>query len=172
MTDRGTYVEHEGRPAVRFRREYPHPVDRVWAAVTRPDELVRWFPSSVAFEEQEGGAIRFADDPHMESTAGMVLTWDPPRAFAFTWGPDEVHLTLEALPDGGTRLTLLNVLDARDAAARNAGGWHVCLLCLDHHLEGGTTFSPHEHPPAAWQPVYDAYVADGLPSGAPVPEVG
>lgn len=36
MTDRGTYVEHEGRPAVRFVRHYRHPAERVWAAVSEP----------------------------------------------------------------------------------------------------------------------------------------
>jgi hypothetical protein len=28
----GTYVERDGRPAVRLLRTYPHPIDRVWAA--------------------------------------------------------------------------------------------------------------------------------------------
>ena len=39
MTDRGTYVEHDGRPAVRFVRHYPHPAERVWAAVSEPAGL-------------------------------------------------------------------------------------------------------------------------------------
>jgi hypothetical protein len=37
--DRGTLVDHDGRPAVRFRREYARPVQRLWAAITEPDEL-------------------------------------------------------------------------------------------------------------------------------------
>ena len=31
-TDNGTYLEIDGRPAVRFERIYDHPVARVWAA--------------------------------------------------------------------------------------------------------------------------------------------
>ncbi len=123
MTDRGTYVEHEGRPAVRFVRRYPHPAERVWAAVSEPAELRHWFPSH----------------------------------------GDELHLTVE--PDGeGAVLTLLNVLEARDAAARNAAGWTVCLAELDAHLGGprGATAEP-------WPELYAAYVAAGVPSGAPIP---
>ncbi|MGH3693962.1 MAG: SRPBCC domain-containing protein [Pseudonocardiaceae bacterium] len=48
--DRGTYLEHDGRPAVRFQRTYPHPIERVWAAVTEPDELSHWFPCAVQIE--------------------------------------------------------------------------------------------------------------------------
>ena len=36
MTDPGTYVEIDGRPAVRFVRMYPQPVERVWAAIAEP----------------------------------------------------------------------------------------------------------------------------------------
>jgi len=166
--DRGTYIEHDGRPAVRFRRRYAHPVERVWAAVSTPAELVHWFPSSVELEPTEGGTIRFAGDPYMEDSTGTVLAYEPPRRLAFTWGGDELHLTLEPLPEGGTQLTLINVLEARNTAARNAAGWHVCLETLEQHLAGAATDGPHASD-EDWKPVYDAYVADGLPSGAPVP---
>jgi len=166
--DRGTYIDHDGRPAVRFRRRYPHSIEQVWSAVSTPAELIRWFPSSVEFEPREGGTIRFADDPYMEPTTGIVLTYEPPRRLAFTWGGDELHLALDALPAGGTELTLINLLEARDSAARNAAGWHACLQILDRHLAGASTDGPHGTP-EEWRPVYDAYVADGLPAGAPVP---
>lgn len=64
MTDRGTYLELDGRPAVRFRRTYPHPVERVWAAVTEPAELEAWFPSAVSMDPREGGTIEFSGDPY------------------------------------------------------------------------------------------------------------
>ena len=65
-TDLGSYVEHEGRPAVRFVRTYPHPVERVWRAVSDPAELAHWFPSAVTVEPREGGRITFSDDPYTE----------------------------------------------------------------------------------------------------------
>src|SRR4029450_2344427 len=74
MTDRGTYVEHDGRPAVRFTRRYPHSADRVWAAVSEPAGLQHWFPSRVELEPRVGGRIAFRDDPNLpEETSGTVL---------------------------------------------------------------------------------------------------
>jgi uncharacterized protein YndB with AHSA1/START domain len=167
--ERGTYLEHEGRPAVRFRRRYPHAVDRVWAAVATPEGLRAWFPSAVAFEPHVGGSITFAGDPHLPTTHGTVLAFEPPRRFAFTWGGDELRITLEPLPGGGTELTLLNVLERRDSAARNATGWTVCLSVLGRELAGERTQGPHGNDVEPFRPLYDAYVAAGLPCGAPVP---
>lgn len=171
MDDLGTYLELDGRPAVRFERTYPHPVERVWAAVTEPDQLVRWFPSAVQLEPREGGAVRFSGDPYGEGSTGVVLTWDPPHRLAFTWGPDELHLTVDDAGDGRTRLVLVNVLDDRSAAARNAGGWHVCLAELVKVLDGVPSRGPHSEDTEPWEPVYRAHVEAGLPSGAPVPDI-
>jgi uncharacterized protein YndB with AHSA1/START domain len=166
---RGTYLELDGRPAVRFERTYDHPVERVWAAVSEPDGLAHWFPSRVRFERRAGGRIEFSGDPNAGEATGTVLAYDPPRAFAFTWGGDEVHLDLEPLGGGGCRLTLTNVLEARDAAARNAAGWAVCLDALGADLAGGG--APGQSGDG-WREHYDAYVASGMPSGAPVPGGG
>lgn len=170
-TDLGTYLEHDGRPAVRFVRRYPHPVERVWTAVTDPAELAHWFPSSVTVQPRAGGTISFADDPHLEPSRGTVLAFDPPRRFAFTWGGDELHLSLE--PDGGGCVfTLLNVLEARDTAARNGAGWTVCLAELDRHLTDGTADGPHSDGALDWRPVYQAHVTAGVPHGAAIPAGG
>ena len=83
--DRGSYVEHERGPAVRFERHYPFPVERVWRAVTDPAELRAWFPSpEVTFEARVGGTITLAGDPYQaEAMTGRVLAWDPPHVFGF-----------------------------------------------------------------------------------------
>lgn len=171
MDDLGTYCEHEGRPAVRFERTFPHPVDRVWAAITEPDELVRWFPSAVELEPREGGAVRFSGDPYTEGSTGVVLAWDPPHRLAFSWGPDELHLTLEDAGAGRCRLVLVDVLEERPAAARNASGWYVCLAELVKVLDGVPSRGPHSEDTEPWAPVYRAHVDAGLPSGAPVPDI-
>ena len=65
---------------------------------------------------------------------------------------------------------LLNRLARRDTAAMNAGGWHQCLGELDALVAdrpGGGVKRPDAQP---WRPLYDSYVADGLPSGAPLPD--
>ncbi len=167
--DRGTYLEHDGRPAVRFRRTYPHPIQRVWAAVTEPDELSRWFPSDVRMESRVGGTVEFSGDPNIDPTTGTILAFDPPRRLAYTWGGSELHFDLEPSGEGGCTLTLINVLEARDEAARNAAGWSVCLAELDKHVSGAVAAGPHSDTAESWTAQYDAYLADGMPSGAAIP---
>lgn len=165
----GMYFELEdGRPAVRFERTYDHPIESVWSAVTVPEELASWFPSKVEYEPHVGSQISFSGDPNMPRTSGELLAYEPPHRLAFTWGPDELRFELESLGDHSTRLTLINVLDARNAAARNAAGWEVCLASLESSLAGNVR-DPHSDPLADWRTYYDAYVAGGVPSGAEVP---
>jgi uncharacterized protein YndB with AHSA1/START domain len=151
----GTYESYEGKPAVRFERVYPHPVERVWRSITVPEEMAAWFPCTVEVDLREGGAMRFTFDENVvEPMDGEVVELDPPKVFAFMWGKD--LLRLELAPEGdGTRLTLLQTLD-EDEAARNAAGWHVCLDKL-----GGEE--------SDWEPYYAEYERRGLPSGAEIP---
>lgn len=169
MTDLGTYIEIDGRPAVRFERTYPHPIDRVWAAVSEPAELVHWFPSRVDLEPKTGGSITFSGDPHIKDLPGTVIAYEPPTRLAFTWGDDEVHLELSPVGAGACRLTLINVLSEQNTAARNASGWAVCLAELDKHIAGVASAGPHSSDALDFQPVYDAHLAAGLPSGAEIP---
>jgi uncharacterized protein YndB with AHSA1/START domain len=170
MTDLGSYLEINGRPAVRFVRTYPHPIERVWSAVTEPAELKAWFPSAVDVELRAGGVITFSGDPNIDDMPGTVLAVDAPRHFAFSWGEDELRFDLEPVDDGSCRLTLTNVLAERDTAARNASGWVVCLAELDKHLRGEPSGGPHSPDALDFPPLYDAHVSAGVPSGAPIPK--
>jgi uncharacterized protein YndB with AHSA1/START domain len=166
MNNRGTYIEFEGRPAVKFERNYPCSAERVWTAITDPSELAHWFPATVESELRPGGTISFSfpDEPDAAPTTGRVLHVDPPRRLAYTWEGDELHFEITPTSEGCT-LTFVNVLDERDTAARNAAGWTLCLDVLDE-LPAGRTRVGAEAP---WQPVYEAYVAGGMPHGAAVP---
>lgn len=170
VSNPGSYLElDDGRPAVRFERVCDHPVQRVWALVTDPAGLAHWFPSpTITLDLVVGGTIRFSGDPHMPDlvSAGEILAVDAPRRFAFTWGGDELHFDLEPLGPNRTRFTLTNVLEAGNTAARNAAGWDVCLAALDAHADGRP--APGAAAPS-WRDRYAAYLAAGLPSGAPVP---
>ncbi|MEU8137822.1 SRPBCC family protein [Streptodolium elevatio] len=168
----GTYVHlGDGRPAVRFTRTYPHPIERVWRFVTEPAELVHWFPSRVEVDLRPGGEMRFSFDPNTPDSVGRVLALDPPRHLSFVWDADELHFDLEPAGSGGTRFTLTNVLAEDDTAARNAAGWQVCLDALDAAANGEHRDGPHAGPTGDWKGYYDAYVAQGVPSGAHIPGV-
>ncbi|POX37116.1 toxin [Streptomyces sp. Ru73] len=172
-TNPGSYLRlDDGRPAVRFERIYDHPVEKVWAFVTEPDELAHWFPAPrITLDLVPGGTITFAGDPAVPDlrTTGRILAVDPPRHLSFTWGDDELRFDLAPLDGGRTRFTLTDVLEARDAAARNAAGWDVCLAALDAFAEGRSFEGPHSGPTPQWEKLYAEYVAAGLPAGAAVP---
>jgi len=168
--DMGTFVSYQGRPAVRFTRRYDHPAERLWTAITDPDELSQWFPSKAVMEPRVGGSIEFSGDPNMPLSTGTILVYEPPARLAYSWGGTELHFELEPAGPGerGCVLTLINVLEAADEAARNAAGWSVCLGELDKL----TARSAGIVPARSWRDYYDAYIAAGLPSGARIPSAG
>jgi uncharacterized protein YndB with AHSA1/START domain len=169
MMDLGTYVDYEGKPAVRFERTYPHSITRVWEAVTTSEDLARWFPSAVTHEARVGGSIEFQGDPYSDPSSGTILEFDPETSFAYTWGPDELHFELEEIGES-CKLVLINVLAESNTAARNASGWHVCLAELEKVLASEAGDGPHsEAADAAFEETMAKYVASGMPSGAGIP---
>jgi uncharacterized protein YndB with AHSA1/START domain len=165
----GTYETVDGQPAVRFERRFAHTIEKVWRAVTEPDELAHWFPSQVSGELRLGETLRFAFPGHeLPETEGEITELDPPRRLAFFWGTELLRFELE--PDGdGTLLRLTHVLSSADQAARDAAGWHVCLERLERALGGEDTAAPDAEPTTEWRDLYDAYEARGLPTGAQIP---
>ncbi|HEX6844306.1 MAG TPA: SRPBCC domain-containing protein [Actinomycetota bacterium] len=88
------------------------PRERVWAALTEPALLLRWFPTHVAeVDPRVGGAMRFGwEDDGDEAVIDAI---EPPARLRFRWRPagserpyTEVTFTLEADGDA-TRLTLV-----------------------------------------------------------------
>jgi uncharacterized protein YndB with AHSA1/START domain len=148
MTLDGTLITIDGRPALRFERRYRQPIDRVWRAVTDPDEMARWFPSDVIGERSPGAPLRFDDARQQEEAdaagdarradgpewTGRVIAVDPPTVFSFTWGSEVLRFELHPDDDGGTRLVFTQLLSHRSVAARNGAGWHGCLAALDDLL--------------------------------------
>jgi len=138
MPDRATAVlqDEEGRAVLRFQRRLAHPPSRVWRALTATEELAGWHPTPFEFEPAVGGRVTYRTDlggPSMPP--GRVLEYDPPRAFAYTWGGDEVRFELQQQPEG-CLLTLTHAFADRLKAARDAAGWDLCLLALASRLDG------------------------------------
>ena len=175
MTDHthGTYETVGGRPALRFERRLAHPVADVWRAVTDPAELAHWFPQEVQVDEWRVGAtvtLTFAGDDEPASTSDRVVEVDPPHLLSFTWFGEILTFELQPMDDGAaTLLTFTHHLGDVETAARSAAGWHVCLDSLERHLGGEATTAPGPDATESWRALYDRYVTDGVPSGAPVP---
>jgi uncharacterized protein YndB with AHSA1/START domain len=129
------FLTLEGRPTVRVERSYPHPIEKVWRAITIPEHLGQWFPSPVELDLRPGGAIRFGASNGEVGSAGTVEMVDAPRRLAFTWGTDRLTFELTG-DDDGTALSLTHSFDDRYGAASFATGWEFCLAGLRSVLAG------------------------------------
>ena len=171
MPTSGTYDPGDGQPTIRFARTFPHPPAAVWAAISQPAQLEKWFPTTVEFEELRAGApidFRFThvDFPPM---AGEIREVDAPHRFAFTWGSDVLSFELHPTEGGDAcRLSFTVALDAAEKAARDGAGWEECLdgLALTVAGEVPRRTSDRER----WQRYYEEYKQRGFPATAPIPE--
>ncbi len=130
-------------PGVRFERRLPGPIEKVWAHLTRPDELPGWYGAGSTIEPREGGRVLLSDG-HIR---GVVTQWRPPVKFAHTWnvfGPGETvsaypesYLTLELAPAGdAVALTLTHLPVLERFEPQNAMGWATFLDMLQATVRG------------------------------------
>jgi uncharacterized protein YndB with AHSA1/START domain len=145
----------------------PHPIERVWAALTDPVELVQWFGDGAVVDLRPGGAVLFAwgDD----RSAGVVEVVDEPHRFSFWWtaglgdtlteaNRTLVEFTLEEVElaeadvapqrAGATRLRVVErgfaaLADGAERHADNTEGWRHELAELAAHLDAASTDARH-----------------------------
>jgi uncharacterized protein YndB with AHSA1/START domain len=138
-----------------FTRNLPHPPEKVWRALTEPEHLEAWFPTTIEGELAPGAPLRFQHrNAPLEPMEGEMITYETGSVMEFRWGSDTLRISLE--PDGsGTRLTLVDTLEELGKAARDGAGWHTCLDQLAYHLDGE---EPPWTSPERWEQVHGSYV--------------
>src|SRR3954469_12165226 len=136
-------------------RELRHPPDRVWQALTDPEQLRQWAPFDA---DRDLGAVGTAKlttigAPKLHVTETKVKRADPPKALEYSWGGGDMRWELEPLGDSGTRLTLWHNID-RGFISMGAAGWHICFDVLDRLLAGqpiGRIVGPDAMKFGGWQ---------------------
>ena len=86
------------RFTVEYVRVYSHPIDRVWRAITDPNEFRAWFIPG-RLDLRAGGEYWFGDDGFQ----GLVQTVDPPRLLRFGGDTDYFQYELSEVA-AGTRM--------------------------------------------------------------------
>ena len=155
----------DGRWQLRFTRTLPHPQSKVWRAITEPEHLAHWFPTTIDGEREAGAPLRFTfpggEAPPFD---GEMLTFEPESVMELRWGPDMIRIELRPLSPG-TELTLLDTLEERGKAARDGAGWHTCLDALEAEL-GGEDDARSEM--GRWADVHEHYVESFGPEAATI----
>ena len=160
--EEGTVEEAGDRLVLRFERRFSHPVERVWQALTDPEQVQRWVGASeLELELVEGGRfysrtsapelVEAVLHEHPEIDApeirergfesnDIVLRVEPRRVFEHTFGAPESVVRWELAEDGdGCRLRLTHTQPpgaSRSDASRDLAGWHTLLELLAEVLEG------------------------------------
>ena len=143
------------RYTIEYTRTYPHPIERVWRAITDPAEMSVWF-SRIEFEPRLGGAYKgLWEDPSLFQ--GVITAFEPPRLFRLG-GPHpgaDAFWQFELEPSrGGTRMVFVQrIPPGHDTLSRwpldppesapdtpwrpgTLTGWHLAFDGLGDHLDG------------------------------------
>lgn len=150
----GEVLRDGERIGLRFVREFAHPVERVWRALTDSEDLRHWMPCDIVGERRAGAKLELPFWPAQVEQYGLseqpvlygeIEVWDPPRRFDWTWDGDRLSFVLVETASG-TRLEFTTWLGEPDpdAAAGAGGGYHVCLAELRALLDGGAAISGEE----------------------------
>ena len=120
-----------------FIRELRQPPATVWEALTDPAELDQWAPFSAARDLTERGptTLTMVDGDERHDLPAEVRVVEPPRVLEYSWGGDLLRWELEPA-GGGTLLTLRHTLFESGDPASVATGWHICVVVLQHQLDG------------------------------------
>jgi uncharacterized protein YndB with AHSA1/START domain len=135
--DQGQLERGEDQPRLRFTRRLAHPPARVWRALTEPEHLAAWFPTTIEGARVVGAPLRFEHtdnaSPPME---GEMLAFEPPSLLELRWGGEDI-LRFELRADGqdGCLLLFTATFEELGKAARDGAGWHACLDLLGYRLD-------------------------------------
>lgn len=129
----------DNRPALRFERHMDHSVERVWRAITDPEELRHWSPGVPDWQLEPGAT--FAVEGSGGGT-GQIIELAPPHLLAYDWGGQRFRFELQP-EDDGCLLIFTHEFDDRALGAQHAAGWDACFERLEAML-AGTPMSERE----------------------------
>lgn len=122
---------------LRLERRLNHPVEKVWAALTEPEQLKQWL-AAARIDPRAGGEFVLDFDNTGHHMPGRVIKYDPPHLFEHTFGDDANGVVRwELSPDGdGCLLKLSHTVYSTAEMANFLSGWHTHLELMEDALNG------------------------------------
>lgn len=143
----GTVSRIQGGRVVRFERYLNHPVEKVWASITRPEKIVGWLTAQANLELVEGGSIELLWK-NGEVVKGAFKQVNPPFELEYTWNEPAAGNSLlrwELQPEGsGCLLMLTHTFFESEQIPDFLAGWHVHLDLLAIVLQDRTVEFPRD----------------------------
>ena len=139
---------------VQVQRVVDAPIERVWDAITKADQVRQWWAAG-EIDPREGGRVKLgmdSDDCGDEDLEldGRIKVFLPPHVFEFTWNEAYdpamglVRFDLVELDANKTQITLINIVPAKDVLYA-AAGWHQIVERLgDYFDNGGSSAVPED----------------------------
>ncbi|MEV7624236.1 SRPBCC family protein [Actinoplanes sp. NPDC089786] len=128
-----------------MKRTYATTPADLWAAITEPDRIRRWF-MPITGELKEGGHFQLEGN-----AGGDILGCDPPHRLRTTFGGPEslLQLTLAEQATGQTELTLDHTVPVAMAGSVAGAlfvgpGWDGAFLGLAQYVAGDAIGDPQE----------------------------
>ena len=132
----------------RVSRDFPVPSERLWNALSRPDQIKSWL-LPVTFEQATGAPYSFHSNPAMTGTIGE---FDEQQAIRFDSDKDKGAFWRFAIEPLGqdtsqVRMTIVDRMTTKSVEQFPGGasklwnpgvtaGWHEILDALEQHLTG------------------------------------
>ncbi len=155
----GTFDQRGSRVTLRYVRRLHHPRAAVWLALTEPDQLAGWFPTTIEGAFEAGASLRFGfREDEGEPFDGRMLACEPPGLLEFDWADEHLRFELDGDGDGdgdGCTLRFTASFDQVGKAARDGAGWHCALDLLDSATAGRPAPASA---PDRWRQIHPEYV--------------
>ena len=126
------------------------PPERVYKAPTDEKELVHWMPQAAKMDARVGGQYEFKyhwGDRNLETVLkGKILELEPNKKLSYSWDSQTMDRTprisssvvtwiLDGLPDGKTRVTVIQAGIAKQFSKDADSGWNYFLGRLANYCK-------------------------------------
>lgn len=123
-----------------YERSMEHPIENVWAMLTKNEELEKWFQELSIGNPRKGGFMRFnMQDGEFEELE--IFEYMQHAVLEFDWFGDTVRFELQPKRHGCLLIFIERFKTITEQRVKDLAGWHVCLDVIKSILDGNPIHS-------------------------------